>query len=81
VESGFRYTPTSTFETFPFLWPPGSEPQDSALVQAIADAARELVQMRDIWLNPPEATEDELETRTLTNLYHARHGLSMHTAI
>ena len=23
VESGFRYTPTSTFETFPFPWPPG----------------------------------------------------------
>ena len=23
AESGFRYTPTSTFETFPFPWPPG----------------------------------------------------------
>src|SRR5205807_4907288 len=26
VESGFRYTPTSTFLTFPFPWAPGNEP-------------------------------------------------------
>ena len=26
AESGFRYTPTTTFETFPFPWPPGQEP-------------------------------------------------------
>jgi len=25
-ESGFRYTPTTCFETFPFPWPPGKEP-------------------------------------------------------
>jgi hypothetical protein len=25
-ESGFRYTPTTCFETFPFPWPPGREP-------------------------------------------------------
>jgi hypothetical protein len=25
-ESGFRYTPTTCFETFPFPWPPGQEP-------------------------------------------------------
>lgn len=70
--SGFRYTPTSTFETFPFPWPPGHEPQDSPLVQAIAEAARELVEKRDAWLNPPNATEEELKKRTLTNLYNAR---------
>ena len=23
AEIGFRYTPTTTFETFPFPWPPG----------------------------------------------------------
>jgi len=28
VESGFRYTPTTCFETFPFPWAPGSEPLD-----------------------------------------------------
>jgi len=46
VESGFRYTPTSTFETFFFPWPPGHEPQDSPPVEAIAEAARELVEKR-----------------------------------
>ncbi len=43
VESGFRYTPDSCFDTYPFLWRPGSEPSDanSPVVRAIADAARE----------------------------------------
>jgi len=72
VESGFRYTPTSTFETFPFPWPPGHEPQDSRLVEAIAEATRELVEKRDAWLNPPNASAEELKRRTLTNLYNAR---------
>ncbi len=72
VESGFRYTPTSTFETYPFPWPPGHEPKDSPLVEAIAEAARELVAKRDAWLNPPNASADELKKRTLTNLYNAR---------
>jgi type II restriction/modification system DNA methylase subunit YeeA len=72
VESGFRYTPTSTFETYPFPWPPGKEPKDSPLVEAIAQAARELVAKRDAWLNPPNASEAELKKRTLTNLYNAR---------
>ena len=70
--SGFRYTPTTTLETFPFPWPPGQEPQDDPRVQAIAAAARELVQQRDAWLNPPGATEPELRKRTLTNLYNQR---------
>lgn len=72
VESGFRYTPTSTFETFPFPWPPGKEPQDSPLVKAIAEAARELVRQRDNWLNPPDAAPEELAKLTLTNLYNKR---------
>jgi type II restriction/modification system DNA methylase subunit YeeA len=72
VESGFRYTPTSTFETYPFPWPPGREPQNSPLVEAIAEAARELVAKRDAWLNPPDASAEELKRRTLTNLYNAR---------
>ena len=49
VESGFRYTPTTTFETFPFPWPPGREPADDPRVEAIAEAARELVEKRDRW--------------------------------
>jgi type II restriction/modification system DNA methylase subunit YeeA len=70
AESGFRYTPTSTFETFPFPWPPGKEPKDDPRVKAIAAAARELVQKRDAWLNPPDASAAELKKRTLTNLYN-----------
>ena len=87
AESGFRYTPTSTFETFPFPWPPGKEPKDDSRVQAIAAAAKELVEMRERWLDPlrPPATSpksDEPQSdlgeagrgskRTLTNLYNAR---------
>lgn len=72
AESGFRYTPTTTFETFPFPWPPGQEPTDDPRVQAIAAAAKDLVSLRDNWLNPPGATETELKTRTLTNLYNQR---------
>ncbi len=70
--SGFRYTPTTCFETFPFPWPPGQEPADDPRVQSIAQAAKELVQLRDAWLNPPGAPESELKKRTLTNLYNQR---------
>jgi hypothetical protein len=74
VESGFRYTPKSTFDTFPFPWPPGTEPSESESpkVKAIADAARELVRLRDAWLNPPDTPEQDLKKRTLTNLYNER---------
>ena len=72
AESGFRYTPTTTFETFPFPWPPGQEPPDDPRVAAIAEAARALVELRDRWLDPAGASERELKRRTLTNLYNAR---------
>ena len=45
-------TPTTCFETFPFPWPPGQEPADDPRVQAISQAAQELVRLRDAWLNP-----------------------------
>ena len=67
-----RYSSTRTFETFPFPFPPGKEPQDDPCVQSIAQAARELVQYRDNWLNPPGADPAELKKRTLTNLYNQR---------
>ncbi|MGB0064558.1 MAG: DNA methyltransferase, partial [Terracidiphilus sp.] len=70
LEDRPRYTPTSTFETFPFPWPPGKEPKSSPLVKAIAEAAKELVKQRDHWLNPPKAAPEVLATRTLTNLYN-----------
>ena len=66
VESGFRYTPTTCFETFPFPEP------DEAQRAAIAAAAGRLNQLREGWLNPPNATASELKKRTLTNLYNKR---------
>lgn len=72
VESGFRYTPKTCFETFPFPWPPGEEPVHDLRVQAIAAAAKDLVEKRDRWLNPEGASEVDLKKRTLTNLYNQR---------
>ena len=57
-----RYTPTTTFETFPF--PEGLSPLVPAAgyandprADAIAEAARRLVALRERWLNPPEWVE------------------------
>jgi hypothetical protein len=72
LEDRPRYSSARTFETYPFPWPPGHEPKDSPLVEAIAEAARELVEKRDAWLSPPDASAEELKRRTLTNLYNAR---------
>jgi type II restriction/modification system DNA methylase subunit YeeA len=72
AESGFRYTPTTCFETFPLPWPPGEEPTRDPHVQEIAEAARALDHLRRNWLNPEGASEAELKKRTLTNLYNAR---------
>ena len=57
-----RYTPTTTFETFPFpegLSPnvPAGEYLDKPRAIAIAKSARRLVELRDRWLNPPEWVE------------------------
>jgi hypothetical protein len=53
-ESGFRYTPTTCFETFPF-------PQSNAEREApIARAASELDGLRRRWLNPLEWTREEV---------------------
>mgnify|MGYP003377373153 CR=1 FL=1 len=72
LEDRPRYTPTTTFETFPFPWPPGSESAGDPRVNAIAQAAHVLVEQRDAWLNPPDTSEAELKKRTLTNLYNER---------
>ncbi len=90
-ESGFRYTPTSCFETFPFPHPNDTETHwlegvarlraahyhtdQSSVVRedppprtpdehrtAIAAIARELNDLRERWLNPPEWTETRLLT-------------------
>jgi type II restriction/modification system DNA methylase subunit YeeA len=49
-ESGFRYTPTTCFETFAFPCPNEQQKND------IAAAAKELNTLRNNWLNPPEWT-------------------------
>ena len=59
-----RYTPTTTFETFPFPWPlntPDEALTDQQRVQrtAIGEAARELDKARRRWLNPPELVREE----------------------
>ena len=88
-ESGFRYTPTTCFETFPFPFPddlavaepldnvearldaakhykhivlretaPPSSPEEHR--EAIAAAAKELNELRERWLNPPEWTVEKI---------------------
>ena len=68
------YNNTTCFQTFPLPWPPGDEPADSPLVQAVAEAARRLNELREGWLNPegPLVGEADLKRRTLTNLYNQR---------
>lgn len=66
------YNNTTCFETFPFPWPPGKEPMTDPSVQAIAALAKELVRLRDNWLNPEGIDKSELQRRTLTNLYNQR---------
>ncbi len=55
-ESGFRYTPTTCFETFPY-----PEPTD-AQRKAIATAAKELDDLRNNWLKPNEWIRTEVLT-------------------
>ena len=62
LEDRPRYTPTTTFESFPFpdgLTPdiPASEYANDLRAVAIAGASKRLVQLRDRWLNPPEWVE------------------------
>jgi len=59
LEDRPRYTPTTTFETFPFpegLSPnvPASEFSNNLHAQAIEHAAKRLNELRENWLNPPD---------------------------
>ena len=70
LETRPRYTSTTCFETFPF-----PRPMDEQR-EAIAEAARELNRLREVWLNPVDAEGEfvvfgvDLRRRTLTNLYN-----------
>ena len=64
LEDRPRYTPSSTFETFPFPWP--LDTPDAALTagqrgqrDAIGRAARALDEARRRWLNPPEWVREQ----------------------
>ncbi len=57
-----RYTPTTTFETFPFpegLTPniPAADYADDPRAQRIAAAAKRLDDLRRAWLNPPDLVD------------------------
>ncbi|MCY4071181.1 MAG: N-6 DNA methylase [Chloroflexi bacterium] len=66
-----RYTPTTTFETFPFPWSPGREDASHPAHATISRAAAQLHEKRHAWLNPAGMSEKQLKDRTLTNLYNA----------
>jgi hypothetical protein len=66
LEDRPRYTPTTTFETFPFPRPTDDQREEIGL------AAKDLDEKRRAWLDPPGASEAELKKRTLTNLYNQR---------
>jgi type II restriction/modification system DNA methylase subunit YeeA len=61
LEDRPRYTPTTTFETFPFPegLTPNLAPADytNPAAAEIATAAQALNKLRDNWLNPPEWTD------------------------
>ena len=64
AESGFRYTPTTTFETFPL------PPSAGNALSEVERAARTLNLHRTGWLNPGGASSTEERGRTLTGLYN-----------
>ena len=66
LESRPRYTPTSTFETFPLPYPTTEQRNH------ISEAAQYLDTLREGWLNPSlkDIGGREQRRRTLTNLYN-----------
>jgi hypothetical protein len=64
AESGFRYTPTTTFETFPLPTPTAEHEA------AVAAEAKRLNELRLGWLSPAGISQEELKNRTLNRLYN-----------
>ena len=77
LESRPRYTHTTCFETFPF--PEPSQQQSDQ----IADAAKDLHNQRQTWLNPSYVPAHKRADFTLTNLYndYPRWLASLHDAL
>jgi len=66
LEDRPRYTPSTTFETFPFpesLTPnvPPSEYAKDPRADSIASSVRRLDELREAWLNPPDLVVREPE--------------------
>ena len=66
LEDRPTYTPTVTFETFPFpegLTPniPAKDYENDPRAVAIASAAKRLDELRNAWLNPPDLVKIEPE--------------------
>ena len=66
LEDRPRYTPSTTFETFPFpegLTPdiPAADYANDPRAQKIAEAAARLDELRENWLNPPDLVVREPE--------------------
>jgi type II restriction/modification system DNA methylase subunit YeeA len=66
LEDRPRYTPSTTFETFPFLEgltpdTPAADYADDPRAKAIAAAAARLNELREAWLNPPDLVRSEPE--------------------
>jgi type II restriction/modification system DNA methylase subunit YeeA len=66
LEDRPRYTLSTTFDTFPF--PEGLTPnilardyENDSRAQAIAKAAKQLHELRNAWLNPPDLVKIEKE--------------------
>ena len=79
-----RYTPDSIFDTSRSLThlEPNLPKTKTPIVRAIGDAARNLVRLRDAWLNPPGTPLDDLKERTLTNsTTSASYGLKTRTKL
>lgn len=66
LEDRPRYTPSTTFDTFPFpagLTPniPAKDYANDPRARRIAEAARRLNELRENWLNPPDLVKREPE--------------------
>lgn len=74
VGNDITYNIETCFDTFPFPWSPGLEPSEveDRRVKAIAEASRELMGLRNNWLDVQHLDATEIKNRTLTNLYNKR---------
>lgn len=77
AKSGFRYTSTTTFQTFPFPWNPSKDPDINSLpiIERISHFAKELDQFRNNWLFPQGIgitfSKKLAQKRTLNSLYNS----------